>query len=189
MARQAALLLLTVHGYEIPLHAVNDDFYRQALELRIPRGHAETVYSAMGGIGKRRFSQFKDLLRLSDEAMELADRHHLDEGVLRYVTDLNKSDQVEMIQQIIQFGLSVKQVKAIIDQGDQGETEDEVKQEIPIQSRRLAKMLVKNLDQQDAGSLWRAVCQEENDPHMARAYLLRLAQLANNAAANFVEEN
>ncbi|MBK8023871.1 MAG: hypothetical protein IPK19_21165 [Chloroflexi bacterium] len=31
-ARQAALLL-TVHGYEIPAYAVENDFYRQALEL------------------------------------------------------------------------------------------------------------------------------------------------------------
>ncbi|MBK8034575.1 MAG: hypothetical protein IPK17_34745 [Chloroflexi bacterium] len=30
LARQAALLLLTVHGYEIPAYAVGNDFYRQA---------------------------------------------------------------------------------------------------------------------------------------------------------------
>ena len=33
MARQSALLVLTVHGYEIPSHAVSNDFYRQALDL------------------------------------------------------------------------------------------------------------------------------------------------------------
>ena len=33
LARQAALLLLTVHGYEIPAYAVSNDFYRQALDL------------------------------------------------------------------------------------------------------------------------------------------------------------
>ena len=33
MARQAALLILTVHGHELPGYAVNNDFYRQALDL------------------------------------------------------------------------------------------------------------------------------------------------------------
>ncbi len=40
MARQAALLLLTVHGNEISNHAVNNDFYRQALYLDL-RGKRE----------------------------------------------------------------------------------------------------------------------------------------------------
>ena len=48
MARQAALLLLTVHGYEIPIHAVNNDFYRQALELDL-RGKRE--YTDVHSIG------------------------------------------------------------------------------------------------------------------------------------------
>ena len=56
MARQAALLLLTVNGYEIPAYAVTNDFYRQALELRIPRGAAQEIYAAMGGVDKVYFS-------------------------------------------------------------------------------------------------------------------------------------
>ena len=40
MARQSALLVLAVNGHEIPNQAVTQDFYRQALELRIPRGSA-----------------------------------------------------------------------------------------------------------------------------------------------------
>jgi hypothetical protein len=35
MARQAALLLLTVHGYEIPASAVTNDFYRESLDLSL----------------------------------------------------------------------------------------------------------------------------------------------------------
>ena len=52
LARQAALLLLTVHGYEIPAYAVENDFYRQALELdlRDKREYTDAVLSAMGGI-------------------------------------------------------------------------------------------------------------------------------------------
>jgi len=53
MARQAALLLLTVHGYEIPITAVDNDFYRQALDLdlRGKREYTEAILNAMGGIG------------------------------------------------------------------------------------------------------------------------------------------
>ena len=77
MARQAALLLLTVHGYEIPDAVVPNDFYRQALELdlRGKREYTEAILSAMGGTKKGYFSYIKNLLRLSDEAIELADRH------------------------------------------------------------------------------------------------------------------
>ncbi|MBK8021875.1 MAG: hypothetical protein IPK19_10750 [Chloroflexi bacterium] len=54
MARQAALLLLTVHGYEIPAYAVGNDFYRQALDLdlRSRREYTDVILSAMGGIGR-----------------------------------------------------------------------------------------------------------------------------------------
>ncbi|MBK8021858.1 MAG: ParB N-terminal domain-containing protein [Chloroflexi bacterium] len=74
MARQAALLLLTVHGYEIPAYAVGHDFYRQALELdlRSRREYTDVILSAMGGIKRAQFSLVKSLLRLSDEALELA---------------------------------------------------------------------------------------------------------------------
>ena len=73
MARQAALLL-AVHGYEIPNLPVDNDFYRQALdlELRGKKDIKEDVLAAMGGIGLKHFSRYKALLRLSDEAMELA---------------------------------------------------------------------------------------------------------------------
>jgi len=87
MARQAALLLLTIHDYEIPDGPVSNDFYRQALELdlRGKREYTNVVLAAMGGIGKMRFSQLKALLKLSDKALELADRYDLDERKLRPV--------------------------------------------------------------------------------------------------------
>jgi hypothetical protein len=63
MARQAALLLLTVHGYEIPNHSVTNDFYRQTLELdlRGKRDSTEAILSAMGSIDKGRLYHFKAL--------------------------------------------------------------------------------------------------------------------------------
>lgn len=53
--------------------------HRQALELdlRGKREYTEAVLSAMGGISNSHFSELKALLRLSDEALELADRHAL----------------------------------------------------------------------------------------------------------------
>jgi hypothetical protein len=55
MARQVALLLLAVHGYDIPLQPVSMDFYRQALDLdlRGKREHTADVLAALGGISKR----------------------------------------------------------------------------------------------------------------------------------------
>ncbi len=90
MARQAALLLLYVHGCEIPNGPVTHDFYRQALELdlRGKREYAAEILSAMGGLSKFQFRHFKALLRLSDEALEMADRHGLQESLLRYVLQL-----------------------------------------------------------------------------------------------------
>ena len=61
MARQIALLLLYVHGVEMPDGPVTMDFYRQALDLdlRGKREYTEAVYSALGGISKQLFSEHK----------------------------------------------------------------------------------------------------------------------------------
>jgi hypothetical protein len=186
MARQAALLILTVNGCEIPNYAITNDFYRQALDLRIPRGAAEPIYSAMGGIDKRRFSQYKDLLKLSDEAMEIADRHQLDERVLRLVAALPEEDQIEMIQQVVQLRLTSRQVEAIINQGVEASRPDE--EALPDHAIKLARMLVRDIEKHDANTLWQAMYHEQRDPHMAQAYLKRLAHLALAAANQFSSE-
>jgi hypothetical protein len=71
LARQAALLLLTVHGFEIPAYAIDNNFYRQALDLdlRAKRDFTDAVLSATGGIKRSQFSLIKGLVRLSDEAV------------------------------------------------------------------------------------------------------------------------
>ena len=117
MARQAALLLLFVHGYEMPDGPVPPDFYRQALDLdlRGKREYTEAILSAMGGINKSRFSQLKALLQLDDEALELADRNNIDEFRLRPILQLPSDAQVEMIQHTLQFGLTGRQVRDICD--------------------------------------------------------------------------
>ena len=187
IARQAALLLLTVNGYEIPNYAVTNDFYRQALELRIPRGAGEAIYSAMGGIDKRRFGQFKDLLKLCDDAIELADRYQLDERTLRHVACLSFEDQVEMIQQIIQFGLTSRQVEAIITQ-EPPHTESTAEDDVPSYATKFARTFLKDVDKFNPDLLWLAVFREQGDPHMASAYLKRLGQMALAAASKHSDE-
>src|SRR5512145_29321 len=115
MARQAALLLLTIHGYQIPDTAVPNDFYRQALELdlRGKREYTDTILTAMGGIQKGYFSEIKALLKLSDEALELADRYNLDERKLRPVLTLPPEFHGEILRQIVDFNLSSKQVEQL----------------------------------------------------------------------------
>jgi hypothetical protein len=126
LARQAALLLLTVHGYEIPAYAVENDFYRQALELdlRSKREYTDAVLSAMGGIKKTQFSLIKSLLTLSDEALELADRHGIEEYKLRHVVGMPAEYHAEIVRQIIDFNLTSKQVKELC-QGDLSDNSDE----------------------------------------------------------------
>jgi hypothetical protein len=166
---------------------VTNDFYRQALELRIPRGAGEAIYSAMGGIDKRRFSQYKVLLKLCDQAIELADRHNLDEGVLRHVVKLSDEDQIEMAQQIIQFGFSGKQVETIIAQGahDADVVHDD---DLPVFMTKFARTFIKDADKFSPDLLWSAVFREQGDPHMASAYLKRLGQMAFSAAAKYSDE-
>ena len=181
MARQAALLLLTVYGYEIPNHAVNNDFYRQALDLdlRGKREYTEAILSAMGSVTKQRLSQYKKLLELSDEAWELADRHNLDEGALRYVLALPADSQSEMLQQIIQFNLSGKQVKAIVDHADVDESV------IPSTSTdKFARSVIKALNSQRPVDFARAIVEQQGDVNVAFAYLNRFEQFIKEAKAS-----
>jgi hypothetical protein len=186
IARQAALLLLAINGYEIPDQAVTNDFYRQALELRIPRNTSTNVGAAMGGMDRRRFSQYKNLLALTDEALELADRYAIDEGTLRHVIHLSPQDQIEMLQQVIRLNLNSKQVEAIIEQGFH-ETEETPEETSPSYLTKFAKIIVKDGDKFDPESLWNAIYREKGDPHMTQAYLKRLAQLALAAANRYSE--
>jgi ParB-like chromosome segregation protein Spo0J len=171
MARQAALLLLAVHGYEMPSGPVDNDFYRQALELdlRSKREYTELILAAMGGISKVHFHRYKSLLQLSDDAMEMADRYDLDEFRLRPVLDLASEAQAEMVRQIVQFGLTGRQVKEICDQGLEKEGGVPEPKLSPTAMRMVR--LVKTYDQETPDNLARALLQEEHSIHVARAKL------------------
>lgn len=169
MARQAALLLMTVHGYEIPAGPVNNDFYRQALELdlRGKREYTEAILAAMGGIDKGHFYHYKMLLRLSDEALELADRHDIDEFRLRSVLQLPQDVQAEMVQQIIQFNLTGRQVQEICEKGLHAETDDPSTVASPLVKRFVKSMKTLNDDHTD--EFIHGLLTEEKTITMARA--------------------
>ncbi|MBK8025002.1 MAG: hypothetical protein IPK19_27225 [Chloroflexi bacterium] len=177
LARQAALLLLTVHGYEIPAYAVGNDFYRQALELdlRSRREYSDVILSAMGGISKTHFSRIKSLLHLSDEALELADRHDIDEKKLRFVVAVDTQYHAEIVRQIIDFNLTSKQVKDLCE-GGHSEDEDEAVETISATALKMAKVSQK-VSATSPQELARALIRQEGDMNLARARLQALRKL------------
>jgi hypothetical protein len=182
MARQAALLVLTVHGYEIPSHAVSNDFYRQALELdlRGKREYTEAVLSAMGAIKKVHFSGIKALLRLSDEAMELADRHNIEEGKLRHVIALPAEYHAEILRQIVDFNLTSKQVKELCEGGGIENDVNDPLEKIPATALKMAKV-TQSINSTSAQDFARALIHQEGDTSIARARLQALRKLITEA--------
>jgi hypothetical protein len=187
MMRQVALLLLTVHGYEIPNYAVGMDFYRQAfnLDLRGKRDHTEAVLSALGGIHRRDFSRYKALLALSDEAVEMADRYNIEESLLRYAVQLDSPhDQTELVQQIIQMNLTRKQVQEIVEKGLPGGTnsdDDDLISRLPKGAMQLAKLALKPDSLMDAHRLAEAFVNLERDKRVAKVRIKALRELLEEA--------
>ncbi len=183
MARQAALLLLYVHGYEIPDGPVTHDFYRQALELdlRGKREYTAEILSAMGGLTKSQFRRYKALLQISDEAIELADRHGIQESLLRDILDLTPEDQVEIIRQIIQFGLTRNQIRSLIS----GASEDGNKETETTLSRQVIQLarLMHPHHLPDAFTLATALIDQEKDPMVARARVQMLRKVLDDTEA------
>ncbi|MEO8394093.1 MAG: hypothetical protein ABI700_13975 [Chloroflexota bacterium] len=189
LARQAALLLLTVHGYEIPAYAVGNDFYRQALtlDLRAKREYTDTILTAMGGVEKAQFSRIKALLKLSDEAMELADRHHIEEFRLRYVVTVASEYHAEIVRQIIDFNLTAKQIKELCEGDGLQADEADPLDKLPPMAVKMAKFTqsVSSLTAQD---LARALMMQEADTTIARARLQALRKLIGEAERFLVSD-
>jgi hypothetical protein len=190
MARQATLLLLTVHGYEIPETAVTNDFYRHGLDLdlRGKREYTEVILSAMGGITKSQFSRYKALLHLSDEALELADRHGIEERKLRYILPLSEELHIEVMRQIIDFNLTSKQVQQIcegevVDEG--GASPNNV--EVPRQVLKVARAF-RSASEATAYELAHALIHQERSIPLAKARLQTLRRLLDEAEQYLVEE-
>ncbi len=178
MARQAALLLLTVHGYEIPDAAVPNDFYRQALELdlRGKREYTEAVLSAMGGLSKSHFSEIKALMRLSDEALELADRHDIEQYKLRHVLMLPTEYHAEIVRQIIDFNLTSKQVKELCEGNEIGTDEEISSEKLPAAAVKMARV-TQSINALSAQDIARALIQQEGDINIAYARIQALQNL------------
>ncbi len=181
MARQAALLLFAAHGYEIPDHPVDHSFYRGALELDLhgKKEYTELILSAMGGTGKMQLSRYKALLKLSDEAMELADRHNLEEGVLRFVIQLPTDAQAEMVQQIIQLHLTSRQVKEICENGEGSDATLDNNKPSPNDMRLIR--VIRGIEHQSPEVFVEALLREEPNEHLARARLQTMMQFLKQA--------
>jgi hypothetical protein len=178
MARQAALLLLFVHGYEMPGGPVPPDFYRQALDLDLKgkREYTAAIYAAMGGLDKKRFSRYKALLKLGDEAIELADRYGLEEGLLRHILPLDAAEQIEVIRQIITMNLTVKQVKDLCTNGPESIENEDGDFTVSRHTKQLAK-LMQSVRSSSPDGLARLLLQQEQDANLARARLQSLRAL------------
>jgi hypothetical protein len=180
LARQAALLLLTVHGYEIPAYAVGHDFYRQALDLdlRAHREYTSAILGAMGGMERTQFSRIKNLLRLSDEALELADRYAIEEGKLRCVVSTSQEYHAEIVRQIIDFNLSAKQVREICE-GDTAHQEKDA-EDVSPSAAKMAKV-TQTISATTPQELARALMRQEGDVNIARARLQAMRKLLGDA--------
>lgn len=191
MARQAALLLLTVHGYELPASSVTNDFYRQALELdlRSKQEFTGEILTAMGGISRFYLSRYKALLRLSDEALELADRHNIDEKKLRYVVGLPPEYHVEIVRQIIDLNLTSKQVREICESGNiENVVEtDSVEPALPRTAVQIAKA-ARHSSEMSGSDLARALLHQEGDRNLARARLQMMRRLFDDAEEHLLSE-
>lgn len=182
LARQAALLLLTVHDYPIPVSAVSNDFYRQALELdlRGKREYTDAILSAMGGIKRAQFSLIKSLLHLSDEAIELADRHAIEEKKLRYVTSVPAEYHLEIVRQIVDFNLTSKQVQELCQGDGLEDVDNDQNQKLPSSAIKMAKAThsVSTTSPQDFAL---ALIQQEGDPNIALVRLQAMRKFISEA--------
>ncbi len=170
MSRQAALLIMAAHGIEPQSDGpVSNDFYRQALELdlRSKREYVPEILSAMGGINRSRFSHFKSLLTLSDEAIELADRHAVDEYKLRLVTSIQPKHQAEMVRQIIEYRLTNKQIRELLEDGDADGNKLDDTQKPPSYITKMAKAVLSD-SQQDIEEFFFALLNHGDDPRLVK---------------------
>lgn len=145
LARQLATLLLDLHeikpDYSKP---ISNDWYRQALEYRVPRGESANLRAALGGIERSQFSRIQALLRLTDQVWELADRHRLEEKRLRHVLKLDdEALQIKLVRMIIDQHLSAERVRKMVESGafdasgdDKGSTAEKAGKEV---SERVAR--------------------------------------------------
>jgi hypothetical protein len=109
----------------------------------------------------------------------LADHHQLDEGLLRPVIGLPVEHHADVFQQIIQHGLTVRQVMAVCsgDELEPGEADP-----IPKHTRQLIRVLL-TAQSAEPNQLAQLLLEHEQDVHLARARLQSFRQLLDAAEA------
>jgi hypothetical protein len=120
MARQLATLLLDLYGISPDYsRTIPNDWYRQALKYRVPRGEGSNLRAVLGGIERSQFSRIQALLRLPDPVWELADRYRLEEKRLRYVLKVgSEALQLQLVRVMIEQGLTAERLQQIVESGD-----------------------------------------------------------------------
>jgi hypothetical protein len=118
-------------------------------------------------------------LRLSDEAIELADRHDIDERRLRHVVALCAGYHTEVVQQIIALDLTAKQVKELCESDLQENTEGPL-ESIPAPALKIARV-TKTAGATAPEDIARALVKLEGDANLARARLPAMRKLLTDA--------
>ena len=140
----------------------------------------------MGGIKRGQFSHLKVLLKLSDEALELADRYNIEEGKLRYVLNVAPEYHAEIVRQIIDFSLSVKQVKEMCE-GDGAHDPKSDADDISPSAMKVAKA-TQTVNTMTPQELARALMRQEGDASIARARLQAMRKLISEAEGYLANE-
>jgi hypothetical protein len=120
LARQLATLLLDLFEIQPDYTGpISNDWYRQALNFRVPRGEGSNLRAALGGIERSQFSRLQALLRLPDSVWELADRYRLEEKRLRYVLKVeDETLQLRLVRYMIEKNLSAERIRQIVEAGN-----------------------------------------------------------------------
>lgn len=120
LARQAATLLLDLYDIHPDYSmSIPNDWYRQALNYRVPRGEGAALRAALGGIERSQFHRLQALLALPDPVWELADRYRLEEKRLRYVLKVqDQALQVQLVRMIVERNLSAERVQRLVESGE-----------------------------------------------------------------------
>jgi hypothetical protein len=115
-----ATLLLDLYGISPDYsRTIPNDWYRQALKYRVPRGEGSNLRAVLGGIERSQFSRIQALLRLPDPVWELADRYRLEEKRLRYVLKVgSEALQLQLVRVMIEQGLTAERLQQIVESGD-----------------------------------------------------------------------
>jgi ParB-like chromosome segregation protein Spo0J len=119
-ARQLATLLLDLYSITPDYSgSISNDWYRQALDYRVPRGEGANLRAALGGIERSQFNRIQSLLGLPDPVWELADRYRLEEKRLRPVLKVDdESLQVQLVRLMVEQNLPADRIQQMVESGD-----------------------------------------------------------------------